>query len=297
MEIVRGYYILENNEKGGIGKSGVLAGHWAKVSSISTGGDEVKALPKQLSITWFSYTEKKFFSGVCDLPIEKLNKLFEEGFISPDDDEKKTYRYIIMGIAPNGKIILWASEDRINKEICVLSFKEDKEIKWEEFISNPDYPMEKYAKEMLEDVLSEKDSINLKKNGVDTLLYTEKYRQHFLWGTKIIGCFKLLNSTCFYYNGESDYNYNNTEDIIDRAVPTKINIRWKDTKGREFSAPILFDEEEVFSTFKLLSEDHKGGPIQLQFEISDLTQAIKVILRNDTYMYEFKKCTVDVYIQ
>jgi hypothetical protein len=202
-----------------------------------------------------------------------------------------------LGLLPNGKAILWASEDRINKEICVLSFKEDKEIKWEEFVSNPDYPMERSVKELLDGSLSEKDSINLKKNGVDTLLYTEKYRQHFLWGTKIVGSFKLLSSTYFYYNGESEYNYNNSEAIIDRAIPEKIKIKWKDSKNRLFVSEIIFDEEEVFSTFKLLSEDHKGGPIQLQFEISDLTQAIKVILRNDTYMYEFKKCTVDVYIQ
>jgi hypothetical protein len=226
-----------------------------------------------------------------------LNKLFEEGFISPDDNEKRTYRYIIMGIAPNGKAILWASEDRINKEICVLSFKEDKEIKWEEFISNPDYPMEKYAKEMLEDVLSEKDSINLKKNGVDTLLYTEKYRQHFLWGPRVVGAFNAFSSIYDFYNGESEYNNTNSENVITRPVPNSIQLNWKDSKNRVFASEINFDEAEVFSTFKLLSEEHKSGPIQLQFEISDLTQAIKVILRNDTYMYEFKKCTVDVYIQ
>jgi hypothetical protein len=135
----------------------------------------------------------------------------------------------------------------------------------------------------------------LKKNGVDTLLFVEKYRRHFLWSPKIIGSIKPLNSLYYYYNGESEYNFNNSEKEVNRPVPKRINIKWVDTKNRKFSSEIVFDEAEVFSAFQSFSGEHKSENIRMQFEISDLTQEIKVFLCNDTYMYEFKKCTIDVY--
>jgi hypothetical protein len=99
----------------------------------------------------------------------------------------------------------------------------------------------------------------------------------------------------YYYNGESEYNFNNSEKEVNRPVPKDIGIDWKDTKNRKFSSEIVFDEAEVFSVFQSFSGEHKSGNIRMQFEISDLTQEIKVFLCNDTYMYEFKKCTIDVY--
>ena len=295
MEIMYGNFILENDESVGVGGAGILYTEWGDLGSISIGGDKFKALPKQLEITWFSFTEKKFFSGTCNLPIDNINKLFEEGFISPLTDKKATFRYITLGIAPNGKVVVWAYGDRITQEICLLSFTEDKTVKWEKFMPNPDYQMEEYVNTLLDEVLTEQDSINLKKNGVDTSLYIEKYRKHFLWSPKIVGSIKPLNSMYYYYNGESEFNFNNSEAEVNRPVPNRIKIKWFDTKGEKFSSDILFDEGEVFSAFDSLSGEHKSGKIQMQFTISDYTQDIEIILRNDTYLYTFKKCEIDVY--
>ena len=297
MEIMRGYYVLGNNESMGIGMSGVLEGSdgWGNIGTMASSCNKSTELPEQLHITWFSYTEKKFFSGVADLPIDKMNQIFSEKFISPITDKEAAFDYLVLGIIPNGKVVVWANGGRVSKEICLLSFKEDKTVKWVEFMSNPDYQMEQYANELLDELLLEKDSINLKKNGVDTLLYVEKYRQHFLWSTKIVGSIKPLNSMYYYYNGESEFNFNNSEEEVNRPVPKNIGIDWKDTKGEKFSSDILFDEGEVFSAFDSLSGEHKSGKIQMQFEISDYTQDIEIILRNDTYLYTFKKCIIDVY--
>jgi hypothetical protein len=297
MQILKGYYVLEDGGVLGVMKGSFLRNGWGTLGSLSVVGDQYKALPTQLNLTWFSFTENKFFSGSCDLPLDKIKTLFKEEFLDPNNDKKIHFEFIVLGLAPNGKVVVWALGSKITREICVLSFKEDKEIKWEEFMPNPDYPMKRYSRIILEDVFKEKDFLELEKNGVDTLLYIEKYRQHFMWGEKIVGSIKPLNTLFYFYNGESEYNYNNSEEIINRPVPNKIKIKWFDTKGRGFSSEILFDEEEVFPSFELFMHEHKSGPLQLQFEISDLTQDIKVLLRNDTYMYEFTKCTINVYKQ
>ncbi len=297
MEIVKGNYVLENDEILGIAKGNFLRNGWGTLGPLSVTGDQYKALPKQLSLTWFSFTENKFFSGTADLPIDKINRMFKEEYISASNDKQVSFEYIIIGLAPNGKVAVWAYGSKITKEICVLSFKEDKNIKWEEFISNPDYPMKRYSRAMLEDVFKEKDFVELEKNGVDTLLYVEKYRQHFLWKPKVVGNIKPLNGLYYYYNGESEYNLFNSETEMERPVPKSALLLWRATNNKEFASEIIFDEEEVFSSFQKFSGEHKSGKILLEIEMSNLTHETKAFLRNDTYIYEFKKCKINVYKQ
>ena len=297
MQILRGNYLLQDEETLGIAKGSFLVGDWGQLGSVSIVGDKYKALPKQLKLTWFSFTESKFFSGVADLPIDKINNLFKEEFLSPINDKKTIFRYIILGLVPNGKVVVWALGDKIIKEICVLDFKENKEIKWEEFVANPDYSMKKYVRAKLEQTFKEKDFLELEKNGVDTLLYIEKYRQHYLWKPKVVGNIKPLNGLYYYYNGESEYNLFNSETEMERPVPKSAILLWRATNNKEFASEIIFDEEEVFSSFQKFTGEHNSGKILLEIEMSDLTHETKAFLRNDTYIYEFKKCTINVYKQ
>jgi hypothetical protein len=297
MEILKGHYKLEDDGTLGLIKGGILRGNWGRLGSLSVTGDKYKALPTQLSLTWFSFTENKFFSGTATLPIDKIKAMFKEGFISPSNDKEMHFEFIILGLAPNGKVVVWANGSKVTKEICVLDFKEKTDMVWEEFISNPNYPMKRYSRVMLEDVFKEKDFLALEKNGVDTLLYVEKYRRHYLWGQKIVGSIKPISTLYYYYNGETEYNHTNSEELLNRPIPIRANIEWLNTRGKQLYSDILFDEEEVFSAFQKFSGEHKSGNIQLEFEISDLTQDIRIFIRNDTYVFEFKKCVVKVFKQ
>ena len=59
---------------------------WGVSGSTHVVGDQFKPLPVQLELTWFSYTEDKFYTGKFELPANKLLELFRAGTAAPDDE-------------------------------------------------------------------------------------------------------------------------------------------------------------------------------------------------------------------
>src|SRR5438046_1377285 len=82
MTILRGDLIFKNGGSIYIPEGKILYNGWGETGSTHLAGDAFKPVPYKLSITWFSYTEDKFYQGIVDLPYDTISKLFEDGFIS-----------------------------------------------------------------------------------------------------------------------------------------------------------------------------------------------------------------------
>jgi hypothetical protein len=85
------------------------------VGGTPIGGDRTKMpLPKTLHLQYYDYQFGRFYQLYVALPQQKLYDLFKQRTIDIDADDKPVvprFNEVVIGIAPNGFIMLWASVD------------------------------------------------------------------------------------------------------------------------------------------------------------------------------------------
>jgi len=72
--ICNGSFLLEDGKSVYIPTSGINHTGWGYAGPLHSQGEDLKALPVKLSITWASFLEKKFYTGSWDMPIDKIKK-------------------------------------------------------------------------------------------------------------------------------------------------------------------------------------------------------------------------------
>jgi len=73
-----GHFYLEDGGSVYIPTAFVNCNGWGNDGSTHTQGEDLKALPVKLDITWASYIENKFYTGSWEMPLDTLKKLFEK---------------------------------------------------------------------------------------------------------------------------------------------------------------------------------------------------------------------------
>src|SRR5690625_7626696 len=82
---------------------GLLDKGWGEMISTHIVGPDLKPLPDQLEIKFFSFLEDQFYEGVFDLPYETILSLFKEQSINGG----REYHRIMIGFAPGGYVAVW----------------------------------------------------------------------------------------------------------------------------------------------------------------------------------------------
>ena len=107
IEIVKDDLIFSDGSSIYIPDHKIVSNGWGETNFTYISGDDIKAIPVQLDISWFSYVENKFFSGSFTLSYDEILSRFEKGIISPVNGDKTTYNRIIVGLAPEGEVSVW----------------------------------------------------------------------------------------------------------------------------------------------------------------------------------------------
>lgn len=297
MQILKGDLFFENGGSIYIPDGKMIHNGWGNQGSTHLVGDILKPIPNHIVITWFSFTEDKFYSGSFDLPKEKMAQLFKEGFISPLTHERVTYDNILIGMAPEGGIGVWLMGEQVTKEICFLQANEV-EINWTTFVNNLDFPRSKYVTAKLQQVLTPEDLSILKKERIAADLWKTKYRTQYSWEPLFISSGTLIGISADYYNGEReflDYTLTKKNKIQSRAVPKSLLLNWMDALQNEYSIEIVFGEQEIFMAFSELSNGNQHEELNLQIEVSDIDRSSKIFIKNKKYITELKQSKVKVY--
>ncbi|NNE62692.1 MAG: DUF2931 family protein, partial [Gammaproteobacteria bacterium] len=85
MKIVTGHFYSPDGYSLYIPNKKRIHHGWGKGVSSHLVGPDTKSLPNRMSISFFSYTEDKFYQGEFDLPYDKIVRLFDEGYFSPKE--------------------------------------------------------------------------------------------------------------------------------------------------------------------------------------------------------------------
>ena len=295
-EIINADFYYPDGESIYIPKGRLINNGWGQIGSTHLVGDEKKPIPNKLNISWFSYTENKFYAGVFDLPFQQISALFSEGFKSPLNQNQTTYQYIITGLAPGGFITIWLAGDGLVTEVVNFKANETK-INWNDFFDNPEISRQQFVDDNLKESMSVEKLSALKKEGVPLGLW-KSYSLKSNWSPVIVGRGAPRDLWINSFNGERQYiNYElpTASGGPSQAIPQKTELRWKGSNNLAYSATIDFNETEIFEACAKLNIDSPTEPLKLQFQINDFDQSVKVFLNSDKYSLELLKPIIKVY--
>ena len=295
MSIIKGDLVFNDGTSIYIPSRIVVENGWGELGSIHVVGERLKPLPTKIEISWFSYTEDKFYSGVFELPFDKISSLFKKGVQSPVTGKKITYENIIVGVDPAGIISIWLMAD--GEVLSVASFKaKEAKMDLKSVTENDQIPRSTYIKRVLSRSLSKEQVSDLNLYGVpyDRL---EAFEKQYSWKPEVMGS-KPVNVWLKTYNGECEFvdfiqNIENRRTL--RAVPKRIDIEWQDRFGKRYLGYITFDENEVLKAYQKLSAGQENHEMKLQIEINEKINDLNIYLKDAKYIIPFKKSVVKVY--
>jgi hypothetical protein len=297
MSIITGNLIFNDGTSIYIPNRKVMDNGWGKMGSIHIVGEKLKPLPVKIEISWFSYTEDKFYSGVFSLPYEKISNLFREGLRSPITGENITYQNIIVGVAPAGEISIWLMAD--GEVLLVANFRaKEEKIDWKYLTEDDEANRSVYIRETLENSLGKEQFSELAKNGIP-YAKLEAHGKQYSWNPLVTGAkpthlwLKTFNGECEFIDlvkgGPSRRNL--------RAIPKHIDIDWQDRYGTTFTGDITFDEDEVLKAYQKLSNGKTDHEFKLHLEINEKNPGIVMSLKDSQYTYHFEKAVSKAYLK
>jgi hypothetical protein len=266
-----GHFYLEDGRSVYIPTSGINYNGWGNHGSIHTQGEDLKALPVKMDITWASYIENKFYTGSWDMPLETLKKLFEKGTIDWRTGRILNYTEIRVGCAPGGIVVVWVYGDDQQIEIARFQAKETR-VSMKDFVpGNPTITQDKYF-DKSESVPEAYE--NLKKNGIQYDIW-DIYRKKYNWRARVeILNHQRVNIGFKMFNGEEETVFNEkvTDPIKEnpfklRAIPKQLNFIFEDNKKLQTVFEVKpFDDEEIFRLFK---QADAAKPIEIVLRMNE----------------------------
>ncbi|MBV6881794.1 DUF2931 family protein [Epilithonimonas sp. FP105] len=264
-------------------------GVWPQTTSSAL-NDEYHPLPKKLYVAYFSAAEDKFYEGLFDLPYDRIKEELDKIWRAYPNrslytkDKYDRYQELIVGVAPQGDVVVWLSSSSQQLVIGTYKAKETTAITWEDFKSANnmgDVTREHYVKT----ITKSKYPIPIGK--------IEKYGKQYHWKPKIEYEDKRTPEkieTLKYYIKDFNGGYENIYALYEKENVFKLRNIPK-TVIFEFNIGTLnygggFDlqEDDVFKAYSELGSEDKT---QLEMVvILDKTNKIsRIILRNDLHEY------------
>jgi len=299
MKIITGSFFDPTGGSLYIPNKALLHHGWGRGWSNHIVGDNLKVLPNRVALSFFSYTENKFYDAKFTLPYEKILKLFKAGYTNPRDGEHTTFDQLNVGVAPGGYVSVWA--EGMDRRVEVFTgYATEEEGRWESITTNPDITREKFVQVELEDSMTKDELLALKQNGIPFGLW-ETYSKRYNWQLVLNGMAfeKNLIDRISYFNGEHDFLYYPMDEAIlaaTRAIPSDFYFVWAREGKDGLVVDLKFNEAEILSAFKKLGSHNE--PLKLEFRMvkkangkNDLT----IWLQNGKETIELKKFTAETY--
>jgi len=293
VEVYRGDFFTATDWES-IPNGGIVAAGWG-VNGMNMG--ETNIIPEGFKITYFSYLENKFYTGKFELPHARIKQLFEEGVIDYGSKQFETYIAIIVGMAPEGVLVVWMMT--YDKQVEIGRYQAtEMDLEWEIFTPTvKESKKEEYVRGIIE--RRPEALANFKKNGLSHGLW-DTYRIKYSWrpqfefpkGSIVEGIDLSM------YNGETDFVWGDrlAKNVYEkRAITWRVNLLWSDEHDEDFGTFIDFDEAEIFEAYKKIYRNNKELDAELVFKYNHNRSNIIVLLRSDTEEIELRKCKVQFF--
>jgi hypothetical protein len=280
MELTGGAFSSSNGSSLYVPPS-LLHSGWGEEVSIHIVGDDTKALPDRLNITFYSYLEDKFYQGDFKLPYDRIVDLFAAGYSARRGKTPHiTFDAIIAGVAPGGAVSVWLSG--IERQVEVFfGHAQEVELDWHAQIGMPRrIDRQQSRAETLADAAKRDPLVTTMQQRLPLGIW-EAYRPRYDWHPVFEGMPEPdYIEKLEFFNGERvalEMPLDEASKHTLRPVPRYI---WMVIRppGRVYE--LTFDEQEALAAFKRLAE--RGEPLELVFSTQKVEGGgmFSVLLRN-----------------
>lgn len=277
------YFHHTDNWNYDVDKNSVLDDGWDSIN-YSENSKENAFYPDSLSITWFSYTEKKFYDGNFKLPysviLEKAKQLrtttSEYDMDFARENPNKIALQFLAEVMPKGKIIVWISD--YGKKIKIGEYQAKPVNRtWHIF-----------------DDIQEKDTDSKIDIALKTALVMEKHP--YMIDLTLADGFSLLTAEVqpFDQNNWSLESGGNKGPHIFSCIPADIRLSWGNDKN-EFAAQISFKELETLSAFRKLDSPENTNPLMLELTVDNKNDSIHILLKREQKRIKIIPSYISVY--
>ena len=152
-----------------------FADEWGKPVSMYVYDDRDFPVPSEIDMIWLALTENKFYSIEEDLPKEEMERLLQE---TNGENGRPLFNYIIVGMAPYGRVALWLHGDKKANLVAWME-AEETDVEMEDFCPSTNLTRDKYVNLMLKSV--DESFTNLQTNGLPPRDLFDNYMKQFTY--------------------------------------------------------------------------------------------------------------------
>jgi hypothetical protein len=270
---------------------------WGGEYSFLTKGEAFKPIPDTINATWFSYVEKKFYTANVKLPVDKLTKLFKEGYKDVYTGEMLTYDNVIVGMSARGKGCIWISGGGTWQHEIMHFTGKPIELKQEDVPEIYHHLFKHDYIATFTDKLTteEKDNaLHIVEKGV--IEHISKTYAITPMVTKLHNDIQPQSIQLHYINEAREaYGVDTINNIPEhpRTFPLGASITWQQG-DREYSAGFEFNEEELREAMQQVLEASSKKILYIDFRISKLNE-LTVHIQSTEFDYRLMQCDIEVY--
>lgn len=266
IEVHKGYLSNDKEMITAYINAGISTGDWGYGNNAYAGG---KTIPTNLSLTWISYAEKKFWKVEAVLPQDKILALFKEGYMDKDREGQWshiTYNDITVGLAPGGLVVMWLTGKSRSIEIAHYQAVETF-VSVNEFYRNPDEDtQQEFYDYFYNAYITKETQAYIKENGVPVKLWEEyrtkynyRFNVHFYKADK-----ESFDRRLNYVNGEQEIiKVTDANPYKNKALPAYGRFFFS-----QYNAEVEFDGEEILNAFKKISKNHPEKNIEIEAKVA-----------------------------
>ena len=231
---------------------------WGEYSASVIMGPDLKSLPDSLAVAWHSFVDQKQYEGKWSLPKDKIEKLFDDGYIDIATNKKTTYNTFIIGLAPNGLVVLWLSA--AGSQIEVAHFTAQETAVDMDNLHQDAHRI--FAKDYNDIVLAQlNEKLNTQKrienNTYPKIGLYQDYRKRYFWRPDIILPDKhTLDSFVLQtHNGEIEIESSKKTPLTikhkERGIIKSFSFSWADKNQKKIATCWLegFNETELLNAY------------------------------------------------
>lgn len=291
IKIVEGTFIYHGRSDGSglyVPSGGVIHKGWGEMVSSHIVGPDLKPLPDQLEIKFFSFLEDQFYEGVFDLPYETILSLFKEQSINGSPE----YHRIMVGVAPGGYVAVWLKGQIKTTEVF---FGRAEPVEGELMGFGAPIPdRSKYVQLGVESAVDPAVLKRIREEGIPFDRWAN-FRQRYHWKPVFMyGNEPASGVQIKYFNGEGDRLFPPLESEVaaqTRAVPMFMQFSYRSPEGWAYLYVIHFDEAEMMGAFSALGSNQE--PLQLEFYPHMPYENTQIRLSNQDEAIVLKKYSIE----
>jgi hypothetical protein len=269
------------------------SGEWGCPLSIQLSEQDVAILPQTIDMVWLSIVERKFYSLVKKLPVERLEELFGQ---ADEDTGEPLFKHIVVGMAPYGGVALWIH--RFKKSTLVAWMHgEETQVEMNDFMPlNPDVTLDENCDFYINNDSRVKE--NLQQNGLPPRDLFDNYMKQFTY--RYLPLFEHWDEDEEKWQPftdeeqeakpELDYIeealYDGTHDKLhdggllnyhEAGKPKKLAVKWH-IKKSEYMAYFWFEDEAVRAIFDKFYGIHPETKTDLIIHVDSIKKKYQLSL-------------------